>query len=106
MIQITFGALLGYFFMGLPRINPLNYGVPIEKVTEVVVLISLVGCGIKLDDPLNWKTWQPTLRLLVIVMPVGIAAMALMGHYIFGLSMAAAIFARCCASTNRPCASG
>ncbi|MBP0556330.1 cation:proton antiporter, partial [Mycobacterium tuberculosis] len=39
----------------------------------------------------NWKTWQPTLRLLVIVMPVGIAAMALMGHYIFGLSMAAAI---------------
>ena len=91
MIQITFGALLGYFFMGLPRINPLNYGVPIEKVTEVVVLISLVGCGIKLDSPLNWKTWQPTLRLLVIVMPVGIAAMALMGHYIFGLSMAAAI---------------
>lgn len=77
--------------MGLPRINPLNYGVPIEKVTEVVVLISLVGCGIKLDSPLNWKTWQPTLRLLVIVMPVGIAAMALMGHYIFGLSMAAAI---------------
>jgi sodium/hydrogen antiporter len=91
MIQITFGALLGYFFMGLPTINPLNYGVPIEKVTEVVVLISLVGCGIKLDSPLNWKTWQPTLRLLVIVMPVGIAAMALMGHYIFGLSMAAAI---------------
>ena len=91
MIQITFGALLGYFFMGLPTINPLNYGVAIEKVTEVVVLISLVGCGIKLDSPLNWKTWQPTLRLLVIVMPVGIAAMALMGHYIFGLSMAAAI---------------
>ncbi len=91
MIQITFGALLGYFFMGLPTINPLNYGVPIEKVTEVVVLMSLVGCGIKLDSPLNWKTWQPTLRLLVIVMPVGIAAMALMGHYIFGLSMAAAI---------------
>ena len=113
MIQITFGALLGYFFMGLPRINPLNYGVPIEKVTEVVVLISLVGCGIKLDSPLNWKTWQPTLRLLVIVMPVGIAAMALMGHYIFGygalyfwLKYGGGYFARCGASANRPCISG
>ena len=91
MIQITFGALLGYFFTDLPRINPLSYGVTIEKVTELVVLISLVGCGIKIDSPLNWKTWQPTLRLLVLVMPIGIAAMALMGSYIFGLSMAAAI---------------
>lgn len=91
MIQVTFGALLGYFLTGLPRVNPLNHGFAIEKVTEIVVLISLVGCGIKLDSPLNWKTWQPTLRLLVIVMPIGIAAMAFLGYYIFGLSLAAAI---------------
>lgn len=91
MIQMTVGGLVGYFFYQLPPINPLQYGVIIEKVTELVVLISLVGCGIKLDSPLNWKTWQPTLRLLMIVMPVGILVMALMGHYIFGLSIAAAI---------------
>lgn len=91
MIQVTLGVIAGYFFVDLPRTNPLEYSFAIEKVTELVVLISLVGCGIKIDSPLDWKTWQPTMRLLFIVMPIGIVAMALMGHYIFGLSMAAAL---------------
>lgn len=91
MLQLAFGGLVGYFFVDLPRLNPLNYGLGIEKVTELVVLISLVGCGIKLDSPINWRSWQPTLRLLLILMPVGIVIMALLGHYIFGLGMAAAI---------------
>jgi NhaP-type Na+/H+ or K+/H+ antiporter len=91
MLQLAFGGLVGYFFVELPRLNPLNYGLGIEKVTELVVLISLVGCGIKLDSPINWRSWQPTLRLLLILMPVGIVIMALLGHYIFGLGMAAAI---------------
>ncbi len=91
MLQVTFGAIIGYFFVELPRFNPLNYGIAIEKVTELVVLISLVGCGIKLDSPLEWKTWQPTLRLLLVVMPIGILAMMVMGHIIFGLSMAGAL---------------
>lgn len=91
MMQVTFGGLVGYFMADLPRMNPIEYGYAIEKITELVVLISLVGCGIKIDTSFNWKTWQPTFRLLFLVMPIGIIAMALMGHYIFGLSMAAAI---------------
>lgn len=91
MIQLTIGAVVGYFLSDLPKVHPLNYGIAIEKVTEIVVLISLVGCGIKLDTPLSLKAWQPTMRLLLIVMPVGVAALAFMGHYIFGLSVAAAI---------------
>lgn len=91
MLQVTFGGLVGYFFSELPPLNPLGYGFAIEKITELVVLISLVGCGIKLDTPLDWKTWQPTLRLLLIVMPIGIALMAFFGYQIFGMSLAAAI---------------
>ena len=53
MIQLTIGAVVGYFLSDLPKVHPLNYGIAIEKVTEIVVLISLVGCGIKLDTPLS-----------------------------------------------------
>lgn len=91
MILVALGSAAGYFWTELPIFNPLNHGAAIEKITEFVVLISLVGCGIKLDSPLKWKTWQPTFRLLLIAMPIGIAAMALLGHYIFGLSIAAAL---------------
>lgn len=91
MILVAMGTGLGYFWTELPVFNPIHHGVAIEKITEFVVLISLVGCGIKLDSPLNWKTWQPTFRMLFVAMPIGIVAMAVLGHYVFGLSMAGAL---------------
>lgn len=91
MILVTVGSLAGYFWTELPTFNPVHQGAAIEKITEFVVLISLLGCGIKLDSPLKWKTWQPTFRLLLVAMPIGIMAMALLGYYVFGLSMAAAL---------------
>lgn len=91
IVLVILGGLVGYFWKELPIFNPLNHGVAIEKITEFVVLISLVGCGIKLDSPLKWQTWQPTFRLLLIAMPIGIVAMAVLGHYVFGLSMAGAL---------------
>lgn len=91
MLQLIFGVGIGYFLHQLPTMHAVSYGFAIEKITEMVVLISLVGCGIKIDTPLDWKKWQPTLRLLLIVMPIGIVSMMLMGHYIFGLSMAGAL---------------
>ena len=91
MMLVVFGMLIGYFVKGLPAFNPLNYSVEIEKVTELVVLLSLVGCGIKLDSPLRWKTWRPAVRLLAVTMPLCILAMVVMGYYVFGLSIAAAV---------------
>lgn len=91
MIQVTFGLAMGYWWTSLSFLNPLESGVIIEKLTEIVVLVSLVGAGIKIDTPLSWKAWQPTLRLLLITMPIGIFAMAVLGYYAFGLSLAAAI---------------
>lgn len=91
MILVALGSAVGYFWTELPVFNPITQGIAIEKITEFVVLISLVGCGIKLDSPLKWKTWQATFRLLLIAMPIGIVAMALIGHYAFGLSVASAL---------------
>lgn len=91
MLQVTLGAIVGYFWITLTFLDPINNGVIIEKLTEFVVIISLVGAGIKIDTPLSWRLWRPTTRLLLITMPIGIFSMAVLGYYAFGLSLAAAI---------------
>ncbi|WP_286739610.1 cation:proton antiporter [Psychrobacter sp. UBA3068] len=91
MLQVTLGAIVGYFWITLDFLNPIENGVVIEKLTEIVVLVSLVGAGIKIDTELSWQLWRPTARLLLITMPIGIFAMAILGYYAFGLSLGAAI---------------
>lgn len=91
MLQVGLGIIVGYFWITLSFLNPLDNGILIEKLTEIVVLVSLVGAGIKIDTELAWHLWRPTVRLLLITMPIGIFAMAVLGYYAFGLSMGAAI---------------
>ncbi|MDO5769687.1 MAG: cation:proton antiporter [Psychrobacter sp.] len=91
MLQVSFGVFMGYWWLSLPFLDPIENGLVIEKLTELVVLVSLVGAGIKLDTPLKWPLWRPTLRLLLITMPIGIFLMGALGYYAFGLSLGAAI---------------
>lgn len=91
MLLVSFGMIIGYWWTTLSFLDPLNNGLIIEKLTEIVVLVSLVGAGIKIDTPLSWRAWRPTVRLLLITMPIGIFAMAFLGYHAFGLSIGAAI---------------
>lgn len=91
MLQVTFGIIMGYWWTSLTFLDPIDNGIIIEKLTEIVVLVSLVGAGIKIDTPLKWHNWRTTTRLLLITMPIGIFAMAFLGYYAFGLTMGAAI---------------
>ena len=91
MLQVSFGIIMGYWWTTLSFLDPLSNGLLIEKLTEIVVLVSLVGAGIKIDTPLTWQLWRPTVRLLLITMPIGIFAMAVLGYYAFGLTMGAAV---------------
>ncbi|WP_227429305.1 cation:proton antiporter [Psychrobacter sp. I-STPA6b] len=91
MLLVLFGITMGYFWTTLPALNPLEHGILIEKVCEMVVLISLVGAGIKLDTPLQWQYWRSTARLLLITMPICIIVIAMLGYYTLSLSLGAAI---------------
>ena len=91
MLQVIFGLIMGYFWTSFPFLSPIDNGTFVEKLCELVVLVSLVGAGIKLDTPLKYKRWRPTIRLLIITMPLCIVAMAALGHYIFSLSLGAAL---------------
>ncbi len=91
MMQISFGIMLGYWWTSLLFLRPLDDGLIIEKLTEILVLISLVSAGIKIDTPWSWQLWRPTARLLLINMPVCIFAMAVLGYYTFSLTVGAAV---------------
>ena len=63
-----------------PDPDPFEYGLETEHLTELVVLVALVGAGLRIDTPIGWRRWTPTWRLLGIAMPLCIVAGALLGH--------------------------
>jgi NhaP-type Na+/H+ or K+/H+ antiporter len=56
---------------------PLAFPVVNERLSEVLVVITLMACGLKLDRPLGWRRWLPTWRLLGLAMPLTIMGIAL-----------------------------
>ncbi len=63
----------------------------LEHLVEFVVLIALMGAGLRIDRPFGWHRWQATWRLLGIAMPLTIAAMAVLCWAALGLTWAAAL---------------
>jgi len=70
---------IGFVFFSLigeGGLQPRNYPQTTEILTELTVIISLAGAGLRIDDPLKWRIWADTGRLLSITMPLTIAATA------------------------------
>ena len=69
----------------------------IEHVTEVTVLVALMGVGLALDRPLRWRSrdswraWSPAWRLLGIAMPLTIGGVALLAWGPLGVAAPAAL---------------
>jgi len=71
--------------------NPLENRYVTERMTEFVVIVALMGAGLKLDRPLGWHSWLITWRLIGVAMPITIAAIALLGWGLLGLNLASAL---------------
>ncbi len=85
--------LMGFLvFAGIPgmpaAINPVQSPTPWEVVSELCVIVGLFGTGLRIDRVVNRKGWAPTVRLLVVAMPLTIAAMALFGWMVAGMTLA------------------
>jgi NhaP-type Na+/H+ or K+/H+ antiporter len=68
-----------------------------EHLTELCVIVSLMGVGLALDRPLDLRSlrsflrWEPAWRLIVVAMPLCIGGVALLGWQVMGLAPAAAL---------------
>lgn len=89
---VALGALI-FAFPQVPGVmpHPNEELAIVERLSEFVVIISLMGAGLKIDRPFGWKHWRLTWRLLGIAMPLTIFALAWLGTSLLGLSLAAAV---------------
>ena len=92
LLHIGMGALL---FGAVPDFavpNPFSEDGRLiwEKLTEFVVLISLLGAGLKIDR-VGKRAWLVTGRLLLVTMPLTIASVAFLGWAYAGMTPAVAL---------------
>jgi len=69
----------------------LTHNTTLEHLNEGIVLIALMGAGLRLDRPFGWRRWRSTWRLLLIVMPLTMITVFGAAHWGIGLSVAAAL---------------
>lgn len=90
MVYVTLGFLLYASPLQLPEPDPFEFSVVTERLTELVVLVALVGAGLRIDTPFGWRAWGPTWRLLAITMPLCVLAGVWLGQHLLGLGLASA----------------
>ncbi|MGL5928168.1 MAG: cation:proton antiporter [Dermatophilaceae bacterium] len=77
--------------------DPVRDRALVEHVTELTVIVALMGVGLALDRRLDWRSraswrsWSPTWRLLGIAMPLSIGGVALLAWGPLGVALPAAV---------------
>ncbi|WP_236552459.1 hypothetical protein [Belnapia sp. F-4-1] len=101
MFCIAFG-FVAFALSNGDRPNPAEYPHAAERLTELVVIVALTGAGLKLDRPLDWRSWGLTWRLLGVAMPLSILGIGAIGYWGLGLGLPAALLLGGGAGADRP----
>ena len=89
LIYLAVGIALSPYGFNLVQLRP--DAKFLERLTEFVVLISLFGCGLKINRPLKPWAWNSTIRLIGFLMPLTIVAVAAIAHWALQLNWGAAV---------------
>lgn len=91
ILAIGLGVLLFTLPLGTPPPLPQDHPALLEHLAEIVVLLALMGAGLKMDRPFHLRRWAVTWRLLGFAMPLTILAIATLGVWGLGLPLAVAV---------------
>jgi len=89
LIYLVVGVALGPLGLNLLQLKP--DAELLKRLTEFVVIVSIFGCGLRLNLPFQLWAWNSTARLIGFLMPISIFAIAAVGHWLLGLSWAIAV---------------
>ena len=91
MVYMALGMLVYLLPYELPQPDPIWREEYVVHLTELIVIISLMGSGLKIRRKISWKNWQIPLRLVSITMLLCIAGLALLGWSVLGMTVSGAI---------------
>ena len=86
-LGLGLAAAVALAVFGLARPDPIDDHGFYERAAELAVIVALFGTGLKLERELRLAAWQGVGRLLLVAMPLTIAAIATFGTQIMGLSL-------------------
>lgn len=92
VIYVFLGIVL-YIALGrlLPLPDPISQNKDTLHLTEMVVIVSLMGTGLKIDQPFSWKRWAIPLRLVSVTMILSIVIVTGAALWGFGFNLATAL---------------
>ncbi len=102
IVFVALGVVVFGVAGSLPTPDPIRHGTLTVHLTELVVIVSLMGAGLALDRPVGWRRWGTTWRLLAITMPLSVVVVALLGGWLLGLGAAAAVLVAAVLSPTDP----
>lgn len=91
IIYVLFGFALYSLIGGLPEADPMHEENITMRLTEMVVIVSLMGTGLKMNEPFSFKKWAVPLKLVSITMLLSIALTTVLGYVWLGLTLPSAL---------------
>lgn len=92
IIYLIAGILIYYFFPDLlPSPDVMSKEKLTIRFTEMIVIITLMGTGLKIDRSFNLKNWSTPLKLISVAMLLCIALAAFLGYTFLSLNLGSAL---------------
>ncbi|MDT9685871.1 cation:proton antiporter [Streptomyces sp. TRM76323] len=102
LVFLLCGMVLQASPLPLPEVDPVGDRIWVEHLTEVCVIVSLMGAGLALNRPVGWRQWQASWRLLGVTMPLTIAVTGLLAWWLLDWPPAAALLLAAVLSPTDP----
>ena len=91
MLYLLAGVAVSPLWLGWTALVPATHGKGLERMAEIVVLLSLFGSGLKMSAGFSDGRWLLPLRLAIVSMLVTVGLIAGFGVLALGLPIGAAI---------------
>ena len=91
MVILAAGAVTFGVVGPLPDPDPIEHQATALRLSELCVIVSLMGAGLALNRRVGFRRWSTTWRLLAITMPLTVLAVGLLGWAMLGVGVAGSI---------------
>jgi len=102
IIYLLLGMLLYSVFDFLPAPDPREHKALTLHLTEMVLIVSLMCTGLKIDQKFSFRSWRIPFRLVTITMFLCIAAVTVIGIFYFNMPVASALLLAAVLSPTDP----